>query len=257
MQKAPAAARSVDVSFLGTGDAFASDGRFQSGYFVEGRNYRILIEAGPTILCAMKRARLAPNALDLILISHLHGDHYGGLPFLMLEYIFESPLRKTLTIAGPPRLEERAFRLFDTMFPRTRGNGARLRDKLRFVVLEPGVKQRVGKLQVETIRTPHMRYDASLALKFALDGKTIAFSGDSGWTDEMIKFTGGADLFMCECTYFDSAHLTFHMNYPELEKRRPDFDVGRMILTHVGREVLARRGKLRLETAHDGLKVRV
>ena len=257
MRKSPVVARTVDVSFLGTGDAFASDGRFQSGYLIEGHNYRVLMEAGPTILCAMKRMKIAPAELDLILISHLHGDHFGGLPFLLLEYTFESPPRKVITIAGPPRLEERTWILFDTMFPRTQGNLARLRSKLRFVVLEPGVKQRVGKLQVETIRTPHMRYEASLALKFTLDGKKIAFSGDSGWTDDLIKFTAGADLFMCECTYFESAHLDFHMNYPELERRRSLFDVGRMILTHVGREVLEKRDKLRLETAHDGLKIQV
>jgi len=257
MHKSPAAARSVNVSFLGTGDAFASDGRFQSGYLVEAHKYRILMEAGPTILCALKRTKVAPNELDLILISHLHGDHYAGLPFLLLEYIFESQLRKPIIVAGPARLEERTWLLFDTMFPRTRGDIERLRDKLHFVVLEPGVKQRVGKLQVETIRTPHMRYEASLALKFAIDGKTIAFSGDSGWTDDLIKFTAGADLFMCECTYFESAHLDFHMNYPNLEKRRSNFDVGRMILTHVGREVLAKRRKLKLETAHDGLKIQV
>jgi ribonuclease BN (tRNA processing enzyme) len=257
MPKSPAAARSVDVSFLGTGDAFASDGRFQSGYLLETSNYRVLMEAGPTVLCALKRMKIAPNELDLILISHLHGDHYGGLPFLLLDYTFENPLRKTITIAGPARLEERTWLLFETMFPRTRGDVERLRSKLRFVVLEPGVKQRAGKLQVETIRTPHMRYEASLALKFALDGKKIAFSGDSGWTDELIKFAAGTDLFLCECTYFESAHLDFHMNYPELERRRPLFDVGRMILTHVGREVLEKQGRLQIEIAHDGLKIQV
>ena len=220
-------------------------------------NYRVLMEAGPTVLCAMKRMKIAPDEIDLILISHLHGDHFGGLPFLILEYIYESPPRKPIIVAGPARLEERTWLLFETMFPRTRGDIERVRDKLRFVVLDPGVKQRLGKLQVETIRTPHMRYEPSLALKFALNGKTIAFSGDSGWTDELIKFTAGADLFMCECTYFESAHLDFHMNYPELERRRPHFDVGRMILTHVGREVLEKRRKLKIETAHDGLKIQV
>jgi ribonuclease BN (tRNA processing enzyme) len=257
MPKPPALRQSVDLSFLGTGDAFASDGRFQSGYLIEAADYRILMEAGPTVLCAMKRMKVAPGSINLILISHLHGDHYGGLPFLLLEYTYESPLNKTITIAGPPHLEERTWLLYETMFPRNEGNLDRLRSRLRFVVLEPGVRQRAGKLQVDTIRTPHMVYEPSLALKFNFGGKTIAFSGDSGWTDELISFTAGADLFLCECTYFESAHLKFHMNYPQLAQRRRDFDVGRMILTHIGREVLAKRGKLGLETARDGLKIRI
>jgi ribonuclease BN (tRNA processing enzyme) len=257
MPKAPATTRSVKVSFLGTGDAFASDGRFQSAYLLESHNCRVLMEAGPTVLCCLKRMKVAPNEIDLILISHLHGDHYGGLPFLLLEYAFERAPRKPITLAGPAQLEERTWTLFNTMFPRTEGSHQRLRDKLRFVVLEPGVRQRVGRLQVETIRTPHMQYEASLALRFTLDGKKIAFSGDSGWSDELVDFTTGVDLFLCECTYFESAHLNFHMNYPELEKRRPQFDVGRMILTHMGREVIEKRRKLRIETARDGLTLKL
>ena len=42
------------------------------------------------------------------------------------------------------------------------------------------------------------------------------FSGDSGWNDELVEFSDGADLFLCECTYFESAHLKFHLNYPLL-----------------------------------------
>src|SRR6202011_4109343 len=135
--------------------------------------------------------------------------------------------RKPITVAGPRHLEERTWLLFNTLYPHSRGEVERLRRKLRFVVLEPGTRQRVGKVSITTMRTPHMRHETSLALRFALNGKTIAFSGDSGWTESFIDFTAGADLFLCECTFFESAHLDFHMNYPQLEHWRPQFDVGR------------------------------
>jgi ribonuclease BN (tRNA processing enzyme) len=143
------------------------------------------------------------------------------------------------------------------MFPNTRGDLVRLRSKLKFVVLEPGDDKRIGQVRVETIRTPHMRREASLALKIGFDGKTIVFSGDSGWSDQLVDFAAGADLFLCECTYFESAHLDFHMNYPQLQERRARFDVGRMILTHVGREVLQRADDVRIETAADGTTVQI
>jgi ribonuclease BN (tRNA processing enzyme) len=142
------------------------------------------------------------------------------------------------------------------MFPYSSGDVTRLKRQLKFVVLEPGANQQLGKLRIAAIRTPHTRRDASLAFRIALDGKLIAFSGDSGWTDDLLPFTAGADLFLCECTYFESAHLNFHMNYPRLEKQRPLFNVKRMILTHVGREVLAHGNELRIETATDGMEVR-
>ena len=257
MRKPLSNGAAVELNFLGTGDAFANGGRFQSGYLLEANNYRILMEVGPTVLCSMKREKIDPAELDLILISHLHGDHYGGLPFLILEYLYENPLRHQLTVAGPRHLEERTWRLFHTMFPYTHADLERLRSKLKFVVLEPGCNRRVGKIRVEAIRTPHMRREASLALKIEFAGKTIAFSGDSGWSDELVEFTAGADLFLCECTYFESTHLDFHMNYPQLSERRDRFAVGRMILTHVGGEVLRHADEIRIETATDGMRVRI
>src|SRR5579883_2515614 len=257
MPKAPSTASSIDVSFLGTGDAFASGGRLQSGYLLTANNYRVLMEAGPTVLPALKRSRIPPEDIDLILISHLHGDHFGGLPFLILNYLWENPPSKPNTIAGPKHLEERTWRLFRTMFPNSGADAERVRRQLRFVVLEPGDNRRLGRIRVAAIRTPHMRREASLALKLTFDGKTIVFSGDSGWTEDLVAFAAGADLFMCECTYFESSHLDFHMNYPELQRQRSRFDVGRMILTHVGREVLGHQHELNIETASDGMTLQV
>jgi len=251
------AGKGVDVTFLGTGDAFASRGRFQSGYLIEGDGCKILMEAGPTVLCAMKRMEVKPADIDVILISHLHGDHFGGLPFLILEYLWESPRRTTMVIAGPRHLEERTWVLFRTMFPFSRGDLERVKRQLKFVVLEPGDDKRIGPARVRTIRVPHMKRNPSLALRVELAGKTIAFTGDSGWTDALVPFTAGADLFMCECTYFQSTQLDFHMNYPLLVKKRSSLDVGRMLLTHIGREVMEHDSEVKLEMAADGMKVHV
>jgi ribonuclease BN (tRNA processing enzyme) len=255
MRKPSSEASPIKLTFLGTGDAFASGGRFQAGYLIENHRTRVLLEAGPNILCAMKRRGVAPAELDYICISHLHGDHFGGLPFLFLEYLWERAPRKPVVIAGPRHLEERAWRLFRTMFPNSSGDIERVRQKLKFVVIEPGSKHQMGPLHIAAIRTPHMRRDPSLALRLRLEGKVIAFSGDSGWTDDLIPFAEGADLFLCECTYYESAHLDFHMNYPRLESQRERFKVKRMILTHVGREVLAHANDVRIETAIDGMEV--
>jgi len=257
MRKSPLGSKTLAVTFLGTGDAFASRGRFQSGYIIEGDGCQILMEAGPTVLMAMKRMNFDPGDIDLVLISHLHGDHFGGLPFLILDYVWETPRRRPLTIAGPRLLAERTWRLFRTMYPRASAGVDRVAKLLRFAVLEPGAARRFGKVRVDTIRTPHMVRYPSLALKVSLGAKTIAFSGDSGWTDDLITFSEGADLFICECTYFESTHLPFHLNYPTLAKMRPRFDVGRMVLTHLGREVLDRKSEVGLEMASDGMRLTV
>jgi len=257
MRKSPSGSKALEVTCLGTGDAFASRGRFQAGYLIEGDGCRILMEAGPTVLCALKRMNFNPADIDIILISHLHGDHFAGLPFLILEYLWESPRRNNLVIAGPRHLEERTWRLFNTMFPFSRGDIDRVRRQMQFVVLEPGCKERIGKALVQAIRVPHMKRYCSLALRLELGGKTVAFTGDSGWTDDLPPFTKGADLLLCECTYFDSTQLEFHINYPLLAQKRSSFDVGRMVLTHIGREVIDRGAEVEMELASDGMKLTV
>jgi ribonuclease BN (tRNA processing enzyme) len=243
----------VHVTILGTGDAFSSHGRFNSGYLIEAGGYRILMEAGPTILTALKRAAINPADIDLVLISHLHGDHFGGLPFLFLEYTYESRRRTRPAIAGPQHLERHTMTLVRAMFPGT--DALDLVRKSRWTVLEPGKRARFGPLRVVAIRTPHMKRYKSLAFRIEIAGRTIVFSGDSGWTEGLVPFAAGADLFLCECTYFESAHLDFHLNYPRLEIERPRLDVKRMVLTHLGREVLDRQSEVAIEMASDGMRI--
>jgi ribonuclease BN (tRNA processing enzyme) len=78
---------------LGCGDAFGSGGRHQSAYLFEASDRLFLLDCGPTALLAMKRAGFAPRDLDAIILSHLHGDHFGGLPFFMIEYLYQQKRR--------------------------------------------------------------------------------------------------------------------------------------------------------------------
>jgi ribonuclease BN (tRNA processing enzyme) len=169
--------------------------------------------------------------------------------------MWETRRKKTLTIAGPARLEERTWSLMRTMFPHFELD--KVQHKLKFVVLEPGQSKRLGKFKVSAIRSPHTKPDISLSLRVDGGGKSIVFSGDSGWNDELVEFSDGADLFLCECTYFESAHLKFHLNYPLLAANRDKFKVRRMVLTHLGREVLSREDEIALEMGYDGMKIKI
>jgi ribonuclease BN (tRNA processing enzyme) len=102
-----------------------------------------------------------------------------------------------------------------------------------------------------------MKRYKSLAFRIEIGGRMIVFSGDSGWTEDLVPFTAGADLFLCECTYFESEHLDFHLNYPLLAKARDRLQVKRMVLTHLGREVLDRAPEVAIEMASDGMRIEV
>ncbi len=242
----------VSLIVLGAGDAFASRGLLQAGYVIDANGKRILMEAGPPALAMMKRCAIAPGDIDLVLISHLHGDHFGGLPFFILEYMFETPLRKTLVIAGPRWLEQRTWALFKGMYPHF--DTSKVARKLKFVVLEPGKITRLGGCKLSTIRTPHTVRDISLAFRIEVAGKQIAFSGDTGWTEDLINLSAGSDLFLTECTYFQT-RTDFHLSYPQIVANRDRFGARRTILTHLGREVLERIREVEIETASDGMTI--
>ena len=87
-------------------------------------------------------------------------------------------------------------------------------------------------------------------------GGSLAFSGDTEWTDTLIALSAGADLFVCECFGVESAP-PHHLDYRTLEAHRAALTCRRLLLTHMGAEMLARAAALGADTTDDGLVVQV
>ena len=111
----------VDVRFLGTGDAFGSGGRLHSAALVRSAGGSLLVDCGPSTLAALRRAALDPNAVDAIVLTHLHGDHFGGVPFLLMDAHYATGRTRPLLIAGPAGVEAAVARAHEVLFP---GSGA-------------------------------------------------------------------------------------------------------------------------------------
>jgi len=235
------------LHILGCGDAFGSGGRNQSGYLIEASDRLFLLDCGPTSLLALKRAGFDPSRLDAVLLTHLHGDHYGGLPFLFIEYIHQTPRPNPLLIAGPTGTEEKVRALFRLMY----GSGRSADLPAEFQILEPDLAATVCGIEVFSFRVPHQEEETSLALKVAYQGKTIVFSGDTAWSERLFEEARGADLFLCECSYYDQG-AGKHLSYLKLRDKLPQLGSKQVILTHMGEEMLARRGELEFDTAEDG-----
>lgn len=251
-EPAPSAIGNVRLRFLGSGDNFGSGGRFQACIHVEAGDTRFLMDCGASSLIAMKRAGIGSAAIDTILISHLHGDHFGGIPFFILDAQLISRREKPLIIAGPPGLTQRVREAMEVFYPGS--SSVERKFATRYIEMIEGENTRAGDLTVLPVRVIHGSGAPSYALRIECAGKIIAYSGDTEWTDGLRTVANGADLFVCESYFFEKA-MKNHINYKSLMTHRAELGCKRMILTHMGGDILERLGEVELEVAEDGMEV--
>jgi len=241
---------SVTVRFLGTGDAFNTRARCHASYLVTAPSATVMLDCGPSALLAMHRDGISVETIDAVFLSHLHGDHFAGLPFLFLSWIFETPRTRPLTIVGPPGTEVRTQELFRAMY---RDVSARILPfTVHYVEVTGGARIAVGAVDLLPFAVPHQPTETSLGFRLSVDGKVLLYSGDTGWTEALVTQSQGADLFICECCFYET-RFDFHLDYPRIAEQRARFGCRRLVLTHIGREVLARRDEITEELASDGL----
>lgn len=239
------------IRFLGSGDAFGSGGRLQTCILVESSVGRCLIDCGASSLIALKRAGVDPNDIDTVLITHLHGDHFGGLPFLVLDGQFSRRSRR-LVVAGPPGLTDRVTQAMEVFFPGS--SRAPRKFETELIELAADVPSTVGPLRVTPYEVVHACGAPPYALRVELDGRTIVYSGDTEWTEKLVPAAAAADLFIAEAYFYDKT-IRFHLDFATLMRRRSELDCKRLIVTHMGPDMLGRVGDLPVEAAYDGLEV--
>jgi ribonuclease BN (tRNA processing enzyme) len=244
----------MQLQFIGCGDAFGSGGRFNTCFRVTASRTNFLIDCGASSLVAMRKLAVDPNTIPTIFITHLHGDHFGGLPFFILDAQFASRRTAPLTIAGPPGLKARLAAAQEVLFPGSAAHAHKF--KLTIIELEPGKRQVVNGVGV----TPHVVQHECGAPPFALrldaDGKVVTYSGDTEWTDALIAAGKDADLFVCEA-YFYEKSAWYHLDWLTLRSHLPKVKAKRIILTHFSADMLTHLDEVHLETAEDGKIVEI
>ena len=142
----------MQLRFVGCGDALGSGGRSNTCFHVTGNSVNFLIDCGASSLPALKRLDIARDDIDLILITHFHGDHFGGLPFLLLDAQFTRRTRP-LVIAGPQGIETRLAQLREALFEHS--SKTQQKFELSVVALEPGETRRFGAVDVTPYPVVH------------------------------------------------------------------------------------------------------
>jgi ribonuclease BN (tRNA processing enzyme) len=235
------------VTFVGTGDAFNSGARAHTCFRLDSGGRTLVVDFGASVLPTWRKTGLDLCDIDVILLSHLHGDHFGALPFLLLDFQFVSRSTKPLTIAGPPGTRKRLHTAMETFFP------ASTRNKWRFewsvTEIPVGKPATLAGFEIVTTEVLHPSGAPSTALRVRKDGKLFAYSGDSAWIDRLADVADGADLFTIECSSGDSP-LPYHIDWPTLKSKLPRLKAKRIAVTHMGNSALARSAEMKAAGVH-------
>jgi ribonuclease BN (tRNA processing enzyme) len=238
----------IELRFVGTGDAFGSGGRLQTCFLLDTPDGKLLIDCGASSLIGLKREQVNPSDLDLVLLTHLHGDHFGGLPFLILDGQFSHRMRP-LVVAGPPGLQQRIEDAMEVLFPVS--SKVERGFPVSFVELPDRAPLPLRLVTATAFAVRHPSGAPSFALRIECGDKTVAYSGDTEWTDSLLEVARGADLFICEAYFFEKK-VKYHLDYTTLHRHLANLGCRRIILTHMSEDMLKRTGEVEIECASDG-----
>ena len=241
------------LTFLGSGDAFGSGGRFNTCFHLERAAHgNVLIDCGASSMVAIRKWQVDPNAISTVLVSHLHGDHFGGLPFFLLDAQLVSRRTAPLILAGPPGFRERLMTVMEAMF----AGSTKVERKFTLEIRELDTARAGGAERPRGHALP----DEALQRRAVL----CAEHRDRGQGADLFRrhrMGRGADpgrprrrplhlrgLFLRQG---DEVPHRLH----DLARRLPEIGAKRTIVTHMSAELLGRQGEIALEAAHDGLVV--
>lgn len=218
----------IDLTFLGTGNAFAPRGRGCSGFLLERR---YLFDAPPQALQMLNKLRIDPNGIETVVLSHQHGDHFLGLPMLLV-YWKELGRSSPVRIVTPLGMREAMVQLCQ-LASRTSLDGSY---GIEWVEVEAGGAVQVGELAIEPVEVKHdPKLERSLGYHVAYAGRRLGYTGDSAMCDGVLDLARRSDVLVSECSSRD-LQLPTHMNLVDdiPRVRAAMAETAELVLTHLG-----------------------
>ncbi len=230
----------MKITIVGCGDAFGSGGRSHTCFRLDAAGRTLLVDFGASTINAWNRAGFATGDIDAVVVSHLHGDHFGGLPFLLLHCNFVERRRKPLTLLGPPGFKARLGMLLEVFFPGMTIVPWTFDWSIKEII--PGHPHEIAGFSLLTLEVDHPSGAPATGIRVNGGGRLFAYSGDTAWTEVLIDLADGADLLLMEC-FSAGPPIPGHIDWPTLYANRDRLKARRLMLTHMGESMLTLMGE--------------
>ena len=239
----------MKIQFLGSGDAFGSGGRMQTCIYAHHQEIHFLIDCGTSAMIGIRKFGIDPNRISHIFLSHLHGDHFGGIPFFLVDAQLISKREAPLAIVGPVGTKERILNLMEIFFP----GSSKVQQKyaLEFVELNAVQDYQWMEMKQDRLLVHHPSGAEATALRICWEDKKMVYTGDTEWVDSLSEFIMDVDLLIAESYYFDR-QVRFHLDYKTIIEKAQEARTKRIILTHMSEEMLTHLTEIQCEFATDG-----
>ena len=221
----------MKLTVIGCAGSFPSPDSPASCYLVEapfeGRTYRLVIDLGSGALGNLQRA-CDLRDIDAIVISHLHADHCFDLSgfYVVSKYHPDGALDRipVLAPAGAGDYLATAYGIQDPVG---------MSEQFDFRDWQDGGTVELGPFAVTSILVDHPV--PAYSIRVATEAHSLVYSGDTGPTESLVDLAGGADLFLCEASFVESADNppNLHLTGAEAGDYATRAGVGRLLVTHI------------------------
>ncbi|MEM6642502.1 MAG: MBL fold metallo-hydrolase [Bacteroidota bacterium] len=223
------------LKVLGCGDAFGNGERYNTAFLLTHEEEHVLLDCGTSTLFRLKEEGVELEKISTIVLSHFHGDHFGGVPFFLIASLFEQERKNPLRIIGPPGVQERVLALQEIMYPGTAKELETL--SIDFIEYDERRTLEVGEISLQAYAVKHSLQSRPHGYKLNWGEKIVSFSGDTAMCENLFELANEADLFICECNFLWGENFG-HLSYQELFQVKDRLSCKQLYLSHMNDEVL-------------------